>query len=188
MNDQNIQPSTAMAPDLDWSQIRETVRMLHLSVAQIEMAMRDGDDSVTALSNSFTSMIGNVNVIGQAADDLPDDDKQIKQTIKDNCDTVSSRIQEVIVAFQFYDRLSQRLSHVNHSLESLASLVADHARLFSPYEWRALQGQIRSKYSMQEEQDMFDALLKGASIQEALEILLQAQAAGDGHADEIELF
>jgi hypothetical protein len=188
MNDQNLQPSTASAPDLDWSQIRETVRMLHLSVAQIEMAMRDGDDSVMALSNSFTTMIGNVNVIGQAADDLPDDDQGVKRTIKDNCATVGGRIQEVIVAFQFYDRLSQRLAHVNHSLESLANLVADQARLFSPYEWRALQQQIRSKYSMQEEQDMFDALLKGASIQEALDILSQAQSGDSGSVDDIELF
>jgi hypothetical protein len=188
MNEQDNKPSTAMAPDLDWSQIRETVRMLHLSVAQIEMAMRDGDDSVMALSNSFTAMIGNVNLIGLAAGDLPGDDGNIKQTIQENCTKVSGRIQEVIVAFQFYDRLSQRLSHVSHSLESLANLVSDHGRLFNPHEWRALQQQIRSRYSMQEEQDMFDALLKGASIQEALEIMSKAGAAECGAADDIELF
>lgn len=31
---------------LDWSQVRETVRMINLAVAQIEMSMNEGDDSI----------------------------------------------------------------------------------------------------------------------------------------------
>ena len=38
MSELKIGPSTAVSPDLDWSQIRETVLMLFLSVAQIEIA------------------------------------------------------------------------------------------------------------------------------------------------------
>ncbi len=36
--------SSAQNPDLDWSQGRETVRMVNLAVAQIEMSMTEGDD------------------------------------------------------------------------------------------------------------------------------------------------
>ncbi len=187
MNEERKQPSTAVSPDLDWSQVRETVRMLHLSVAQIEMAMRDGDDSVTALSNSFTSMIGSVDAISMAARDMPDDEAGIKSTIESNCDTVSGQMQSAIVAFQFYDRLSQRLSHVNHSLAALAELVNDQVRLYNPYEWRALQQKIRSQYSMKEEQDMFEALLSGASIAAALELLEKARQEESDDTD-IELF
>lgn len=186
MNDETKRPSTAFSPDLDWSQIRETVRMLHLSVAQIEMAMRDGDDSINALSNSFTTMIGSINAISMAAEDLEEDEKGIKSTIEGHCGTVVGQMQGAIVAFQFYDKLSQRLSHVNHSLAALAQLVDDQAKLYSPYEWRALQQKIRSQYSMREEQAMFDAVLAGASIEDALHML--AQQAPAEETNDIELF
>lgn len=186
MNEDIKQPSTASAPDLDWSQIRETVRMLHLAVAQIEMAMRDGDESINTLSSSFTTMIGSINTIAAAADDLPEDNGAIKQTIESQCATVTGQMHGAIVAFQFYDKLSQRLGHVNHSLAALAHLVHDQVRLYNPYEWRGLQKSIRSQYSMKEEQDMFDALLAGATIEEALQLLA---AQGEEEApDDIELF
>ena len=37
MSEYNLAGSTARNPDLDWSQIRETILMLALSMAQIEM-------------------------------------------------------------------------------------------------------------------------------------------------------
>ncbi|MDQ7073389.1 MAG: hypothetical protein Q9N32_08015 [Gammaproteobacteria bacterium] len=55
--------SSANKPDLDWSQVRETVRMMNLAVAQIEMSMTEGDDSVETLTNAFTTMADRVQVI-----------------------------------------------------------------------------------------------------------------------------
>ena len=49
-----LRPSTAARPDLDWSQVRETILMLDLAVAQMEMAMRDSADSVDVLTHAFT--------------------------------------------------------------------------------------------------------------------------------------
>jgi hypothetical protein len=182
-------PSQALAPDLDWSQIQETVRMLHLAVAQIEMAMNEGDESIGALSNSFTSMIGNVKTIATATKGLVhlEENAPIEQTIEQNCKQVEGQMHAAIVAFQFYDKLSQRLAHVMHSMESLAELVGDRARLYHPFEWAGLQEKIRSRYSTQEEQDMFDALLRGASIQEALQECESRRAERAGQ-DDIELF
>ena len=79
-------PSTAISPDLDWSQIRETVRMLFLSVAQIEIAMSESDDSVEHLTSAFTTMMGYESIIAAAVDDLPDTEEtsEIRQTIKHN--------------------------------------------------------------------------------------------------------
>jgi uncharacterized protein with von Willebrand factor type A (vWA) domain len=180
--------SSAGQPDLDWSQIQETVRMLHLSVAQLDMAMREGDDSIDTLSNSFTTMIGNVNVIASAARDLThlDENREREQSIEQNCVQVETQMRAAIVAFQFYDKLSQRLAHVMHSLESLADLVGDRSRLYHPYEWMGLQEKIRSRYSTQEEQDMFDALLGGASIIEALQLCEQKRS--ERTDDDVELF
>ncbi|MCB1875747.1 MAG: hypothetical protein KDH88_07230 [Chromatiales bacterium] len=187
----NTQPrSTSAQPDLDWSQVRETVMMLYLAVAQIEVSMSEGDESVNSLTDSFTSMAGGVQTIEMAAGDLPDSDelKAIRETILHTCTTVSAKMAASIVAFQFYDKLHQRLAHVNHSLSALADLVSDSTRLYNPYEWRGLQEKIKSKYSMREELAMFDAILRGASVREAMDLVRhQADAAAEDDAD-VELF
>jgi hypothetical protein len=148
----------------------------------------DGDDSVNTLSNSFTTMVGSVEVIALAAGALPEETSHLRGEILTHCGKVSSLMHATIVAFQFYDKLSQRLSHVSHSLESLAGLVCDQQRLYSPYEWHALQQKIRSRYSMQEEQEMFDALLEGVSVPDALAQLAHKQASGSLAMDDVELF
>lgn len=164
------QPSTANNPDLDWSQVRETVRMLQLCIAQIDMSLNDGDDSIQQLSNSFTSMIDSVNTISKTMNKMEGESKYKSnfEKINNENDKISIKMQESIIAFQFYDKLSQRLSHVSHALGALAELVNDHARLYSPNEWSQLQGKIRARYSMKEEQEMFDLLLSGATIEDAL--------------------
>jgi hypothetical protein len=178
--------SISTSPDLDWSQVAETVRMLNLAVAQIAMAMHEGDDSVDSLSRSFTDMVGNVESIAQVAVDLGEQDDGKRSEILGHCAAVQGRIQQSIVAFQFYDRLSQRLDHVRYALDALSGLVADKARLFNPGEWALLQQQIRQRYTMREEQDMFEALLDGATVDEALELVRNRLNQGD--IDDIELF
>jgi hypothetical protein len=179
--------STAGQPDLDWSQVAETVRMLNLAVAQIAMAMHEGEDSVESLSRSFTEMIGNVNAIALAVTETGDGDgAALQEDVLQRCTSVQGRIQQNIMAFQFYDRLSQRLDHVRFALDSLSALVADNTRLFNPGEWHGLQQTIRSRYTMREEQDMFDALASGSTVEEALE-MVRAKIL-QGEIDDIELF
>lgn len=170
MTDEEKKPSTAVQPDLDWSQVRETVRMLFLAVAQIEIAMRESDDSVQHLTNAFTTMMGYENVIAMAVDDLPDTEETqvIRKTIKQNAELVTQEMQGAIVAFQFYDKLTQRLMHVGSSIESLSDLVSDTAKIYNPYEWKALQEKIKSKYSMREEHEMFENVMNGQDIREAV--------------------
>ena len=180
--------SKAAAPDLDWSQVSETVRMLNLAVAQIAMAMHEGEDSVESLTKSFTDMVSNVEEIsgiarGSSGGALSDDQRS---SILGHCASVQGGIQQSIVAFQFYDRLSQRIDHVKFALESLTSLVGDQMRLYNPAEWQGLQQGIRNKYTMAEEQDMFEALIQGASIEEALDLVRKRVHEGD--IDDIELF
>lgn len=188
MSQNTVNPSDAARPDLDWSQVRETVRMLSLAVGQIRMAMQDSDESVGTLTACVTNMINNVNAIDASAKTLPDDDeaREIKDTIVNDCIKVQGGIQEVVMAFQFYDKLSQRMSHVEHELNELTTLVGDSSRLFNPMEWKNLQDNIRSRYSMAEEQHMFDALLSGASVEEALQYV--RQKLDEGSIDDIELF
>lgn len=179
----NLGPSAAHNPDLDWSQVRETVLMLNAAMVQIENALRSGDESVNALTDSFTSMVGNVEVIAAAARELPVNPEV--NVINNNCTDVSGKIQAAIVAFQFYDKLTQRLSHLRKSLDSLATLVADPSRLYNPYEWRGLQEKIKSRYTVEADRAMFDAILQGHSVEEALKI---SQDTEDQSKDDVELF
>jgi hypothetical protein len=167
-------PSTAHKPDLDWSQIRETVLMLNLAVAQIVHSLQDGDESITTLVDSFTTMVGNIEMARSAAAQLPASAE--KETILANSAMASQHMQQAIVAFQFYDRLSQRLSHVAKSLSSLGNLVGDQARLYNPYEWRGLQEKIKSRYTLETERRMFEAILNGTSVEEAMRLVQEAES------------
>jgi hypothetical protein len=93
------------------------------------------------------------------------------------------------MAFQFYDKLVQRLDHVCHSLGGLGHVVADKSRLYNPSEWVNLQQQIRGKYTMEEERAMFDAVLHGMSVKEALEHYMQSRMQQvEASGGDIELF
>lgn len=179
----------AHMPDLDWSQVRETVLMLELSAGQIEGAMKDSNTSVEVLTDTFTTMAGYMRMIQDSVESLPNTGETgaAKENIKGATEHVTGMIHQSIIAFQFYDKLVQRLAHVNHSLAGLSDLVADSSRLFNPSEWSGLQGKIRAKYSMREEQAMFDAVMNGMSVKEALEQFM-TEMKDKQQDDDVELF
>ena len=74
-------------------------------------------------------------------------------------------------------------------MHSLSQLIGDPALLYSPIEWKKLQEAIRSKYTMEEERKMFDNVLSGMSIEQALLEFKQDQLLKtDEDEDCIELF
>jgi hypothetical protein len=161
-------PSDASNPDLDWSQVRETVMMLNVALSQVERSMTEGDESINALTRVFTVMAGKIKEIDQASDILKD--SQEKKAIRTNCQDIAEMVDDAIVAFQFYDRLIQRLSHVGLNLSALSDLINDRQRLYSPHEWHGLQEMIKSKYYIDADRQMFNAILNGASVEEALDV------------------
>lgn len=177
MSEDTLRGTRANAPDLDWSQVRETVLMLELAAGQVEAAMRDSNTSVDVLTDTFTSMAGLMRIVQESAADLPDtpETTQIKGQLDDSIGKVSDKVHQAIVAFQFYDKLVQRLAHVCHSLGSLSDVVSDKAKLYNPYEWVALQEKIRSKFTMAEERAMFESVLAGATVEEALHTYKEAR-------------
>lgn len=180
--------TAAHTPDLHWSQVRETVLMLELAAVQIETAMKDSNTSVEVLTDSFTSMAGYMGMLSDTLQSLPETEgvSEVKQNLIGVSDHVANMVHQAIVAFQFYDRLIQRLSHVGHSLGALSDLVADQRRIYNPHEWVGLQEKIRSQYSMREEVAMFEAVMQGMSVQEAVNrYMAEMNRKGGG---DIELF
>ena len=183
-----IKGSAVVAGATDWSRVRETVLMMELAVGQIEAAMRDSDSSVKVLTDTFTTMAEDMHHITEVARDLPEDERLscARKTLISSTSNLAAMVSQAIIAFQFYDRLVQRLSHVSHSLESLAQLVSDEQGVVDPARWADLQTQIRSRYSMPEEVEMFEAvLIHGMSVHQALQNFMERMK---HRVDDIELF
>lgn len=180
--------STAAQPDLDWSQVKETVLMLKLAAAHVEFSFKDGSNSVNTLTESFTTMADSVKAIELSSADLFEKynvDAADQSSVNENCQLVSGKMQQAIVAFQFYDTLVQRMDHVVNSLSGLSELVSDPGRLYSPVEWGGLQEAIRSRFTMEKERELFDAIIAGEDMAEVLERMHQVVTSEE---DDIELF
>lgn len=163
--------SSSHNPDLDWSQIRETITMLALAVAQIESSMTDGEQSVSTLTASFTKMAQYVGKIRDVTQKItPDKLDKYKSVISHTTTELEENVHAAVVAFQFYDRISQRLDHVCNSLDRLGGLINDKTSLYDPNKWQDLQDSIKTSYTMEAERIMFEHILRGHSIKEALEI------------------
>ena len=191
MSTETPRGTRAGSPDLDWSQVRETVLMLELAAGQVDAAMRDSNSSVDTLMDTFTSMADTLATIDVALGTLPDTigNGMVKSEIQDNARQVAQKVHQAIIAFQFYDKLVQRLDHVCHSLSGLSGLVSDTGRLYNPKQWSALQELIRSKYTMAEERDMFAAVMACATVEEALKHYMTARMQQvEDSGGEIELF
>ena len=179
--------SSGHNPDLNWSQVRETVLMLELAAVQIETAMKDSNTSVDVLTTSFTGIAQCMQAMLDKISNLPSEGPvgEVRAELLGDSGNVADRVHQAIIAFQFYDKLVQRLAHVGLSLGDLSDLVADPRRLFNPGEWVGLQDKIKTKYSTREEIAMFDAVMQGVPVQEAVDKFM---AEMKEKSDDIELF
>lgn len=151
--------------EVDWSQVGETLTMLALAIAQIDTSLHEGNQSINQLTTSFTSMANSVQQLTAA--DTADDTSQKAGQITAG---LQREIQQAIIAFQFYDRLTQRLEHVGDSLERMGHLIGNAEQRYKADAWGSLQQHIKSQYTMEAERIMFEHIMAGHSIAEALEI------------------
>lgn len=166
--------------------------MLTLAVSQIECTMTDGEKSVTELTQSFTFIAGQLKDVIESSESEKEPDSQHVKSLKLSAEDIHQQIMGAIVAFQFYDRLTQRLDHVKRDLRWLSELVGDPQQLYNPGAWTKLQEDIMSNYTMEEERIMFEHIMSGASVDEALEIyrhhFTSKQDDNDNTSDDVELF
>jgi hypothetical protein len=182
-------PSDAAKPDLDWSQVRETIFMLNLSVAQIIGSMTDGDENIEILSSNFIKMAGKIAEIQLYAERITSQDQgdlHSKSEIVRECQDMQQFIQGSVVMYQFYDRVRQRLDRVSEGLAEMTKLIGDPDQLYNPGCWKDLQETIHKSYSLEEERAILDHLKTGCSIHEA--ILKSRESKIKREKEEIELF
>lgn len=181
--------SGAAQGEPDWSQISETLAMLALAIAQIDTSLQEGNQSVNQLTESFTTMANSTQKIlelSQTTNAINQSDIPLIAT------EINGEIQQAVVAFQFYDRLTQRLEHVGDSLERMGHLMNDAKQRYQASAWKTLQEHIKNNYTMEAERIMFEHIMAGHSVAEALEIYRHHfehnKEDSFGTDDEIELF
>jgi len=178
----NPEKNTAIRPDpmadrLD-GDARETARALKLAVAQISMSLKESSSSIESLIGSITGMAGCIRHIEQPGNVAATDTKE-------QCTLAGEYMQQAVSAFQFYDRLTQRITHIKENLREIIKVVEapgqQHASM-----WKSLQEKVLSVYSLEQEQRMYQALLHGISAENV--ITNSPEAAAQTKNNDIELF
>lgn len=188
MNQIANQPS-----DADWSHVCETINMLYLAVCQIETTMHDANDSVDTLTHSFTQLANHTRDVSDHVNTITtgEEIKAFQTRVNATADEIQLNISKAIEAFQFYDRVCQRIDHVARSLENVTELLADDERLNRLESWRHAQESIKSSYTMEAERIMFEFIMRGGGVKEALKIYrhhFEETKEDKNDSDEIELF
>lgn len=152
------------SPADDWSPEYETALLLDLCEAQMEAAMRDSDQSVDQLVRAFTDLVEASRAVSELASKLPaSNGKENADELNRRAELVAKQVNDAIVAFQFYDKLTQRLGHVRHSLTTLALFVCNRTHAQQRDHWHKLLTSLRRLYRTEEERVVFDMVAEGAT-------------------------
>lgn len=159
---------------------QESGRLMKLCMAQMLLSLQQSDEEVEKLTSSFQEL----------ANICPELEIIISQlNLTDNSkiealhEKMRLQVNQSIVAFQFYDRLSQQLNHVIKNIELLNQLTQDNTNLDDESKWLELRAHVLKSYSMESEHLIFQAIMAGKEVSQAI----QLQQASSQH-DDIELF
>jgi len=193
MNNLEEASSSNHTDDSNWSHVRETVNMLYLAICQIEATLKDSNTSVMTLTETFTALANHTSDVSTQVQALkePKELDSFKQDISKTALELQTNIGSSIQAFQFYDRVCQRLDHVTCSLEHVTELLECGERIQQPKEWKKVQDEIKSSYTMEAEHLMFEFIMRGGTVKQALEIYrhhFEEPNKLDQDNDEVELF
>lgn len=184
---------------VQWSQVSETVTLLNLATTLIHTGLHDSSKSVSHLTDSFTSMATDAKALNESISNLNSTsisaDISAEQTqLLEATSTMMEKMGDAIVAFQFYDRLCQKLEHVNTNLSGLSELIQDPEKLDDPQAWEDIKSRIAKNYSMESERKMFQCIIDGTSVEDSIKIYREhfdeynSCKDNDSNEDSIELF
>lgn len=180
-------------------EVQQTILILNLSVAQIDLSITEGDNSVNTLIDSFTFMSKHIEQIQQTGHKIAELTESVdgmddhKSVLLSEAGELSQKMQQAVIAFQFYDKLSQRLAHVSHGLSGLAEIVSHEMKVKSAEEWEAFKANVRKGTTMREEEELFELIFdEHVPADKAIEIMKQRMRERmhqqEEQEDEIEFF
>ena len=177
-------PGTAEpAADPNWSVEQQIAHMLDLCEAQLESALAESDEAVDSLIEAFTGMVETTRALGGTPGPAEN------AAVDPRLEQIRQQMAGAVVAFQFYDKLTQRLGHVRHSLSTLALFVCDREQARKQDQWQRLFASLKRLYRTEEERQIFQLMMQGASLDDARDHVHQTTSRLHPPATgEIELF
>lgn len=167
---------------------RQMASMLGLCEAQMESALQESDKAVDALVKAFSGLVDATRSVNKLTQDLPPELKgTLTSDLEQQIAAISKQMGSAVMAFQFYDKLSQRLGHVRYSLSTLALFVCDPVQSSQPDQWNRLHNTLRRLYRTEEEKQIFRMLMDGAAGESEPTIAVPALSE-ETKAGEVELF
>lgn len=184
-------------------EVQETILVLNLSVAQIELSITEGDNSVNTLIDSFTFMSNHIEQIQESSRMIAEISSEMEGIQEHNESLIlqtgdlAEKMQQAIIAFQFYDKLSQRLEHVSKGLTGLSEIVSNEMHVKDEAQWDAFKADVRKGTTMREEEELFELIFdQGIPANDAITIMKERMIermqdesqAKESDEDEIEFF
>jgi hypothetical protein len=166
MRPHSVDTTATMTP-ADWTPEQQLAHMLDLCEAQMESALEESDKAVDSLIQAFTSLADTTRALGDLVGKLPEEQRALPNGIDEQIGAMNREISSAIVAFQFYDKLSQRLGHVRYSLSTLAMFVCDRQQMGQRDQWKRLLTTLRRLYRTEEERKIFLLMAGGMSAAQA---------------------
>jgi len=164
----------------------KVAELTRLAAAQIRVTVTESGESVDDLTRAFTDIVDQDRSIRANIDQLPDSPEiiDIKQQISSLSAGISSNVRNAIIAFQFYDRLCQRLDHTSECLKNLSEIEDNKSEV------TLLRDKVYNHFTMEEERQLFDAVLASSDFEAAIRdyTLSRATSLEDDDDDDIELF
>jgi hypothetical protein len=177
---ESLDGGMAFTPEL------QMANMLGLCEAQMESALQESDKAVDALIKAFTCLVDATRAVSTLTQGLT---PELKATIAVDIDhqvaAISKQMGAAVMAFQFYDKLTQRLGHVRYSLSTLALFVCDRNQSNQPDQWKRLLNTLRRLYKTEEERQIFQMIMDGIAKDTAA---AAPPATEETQAGEVELF
>ncbi|PLA74099.1 hypothetical protein CYQ88_07610 [Hydrogenovibrio sp. SC-1] len=180
-------------------EVQETIMVLNLSVAQIELTITDGDNSVNALIDSFEFMSKHIESIEVSSKKIAEMSNDVEGIAEHNAsllvqtNDLAQKMQQAIIAFQFYDKLSQRLNHVSNGLSGLSEIVSHEMHAKDQAQWEAFKAEVRKGTTMREEEELFELIFdEQMHAKDAIELMKvrmrDRMKSEEVEEEEIELF
>lgn len=166
--------------------MRETAQALELAIAQIDMSLQESDQAIETMAGAITAMAGCVQRIEEKLTTAGNSTatSTAEDSIYKECTQAKDNMHQAVTAFQFYDRLVQRFLHIKQNLFAVVEVMQAPDQQH-PALWRTLHDKVRSVYSLEQEQRMHQALLKGLSAEN---VIKQPEAIARKTSGDIDLF
>lgn len=152
---------------LDWRELLKTIMTLNLAIAQIDLSMTEGEFSIDTLIDSFGFMRAELDRLNRIVHEDDIDVETVKAVLAAQAEMLTDKVSASIIAFQFYDKLSQRLHHVSESLSALIDIISAHDGSVDDQNWDKFLNKMAKYASMREEYELFELIFERGHSAEA---------------------